>query len=250
MTETGEILALASAYEQALPPAPQPLSAPKGADLAGWIDHTLLKPEATAAQVRTLCDEARRFHFATVCINPSYVPLAAELLAGSGVQVCTVCAFPLGASLPELKAQETRALLERGAAEVDMVINVGALKAGDLSLLLSDVQAVVDAAAGRARVKVILETALLSQREKIIGCLVAKAAGADFVKTSTGFLAGATVEDVELMRRVVGAEMGVKAAGGIRTLKQAQAMIAAGANRLGASAGVSILAEASQGAIA
>src|SRR5689334_12264448 len=135
MIETGEILALASAYEQTLPPAPKPLSAPKGADLAGWIDHTLLKPEATAAQVRSLCDEARRFHFASVCINPSYVPLAAELLAGSDVRVCTVCAFPLGASLPELKAQETRALVERGASEVDMVINIGALKGGELSLV-------------------------------------------------------------------------------------------------------------------
>ncbi len=244
-----EILSLAAEYERTLPPAPRPLPTPIGTYLAGWIDHTLLKPEATADQVRTLCSEVREFHFASACVNPSYVPLAAELLAGSGAVVCTVIAFPLGASLPELKAYETRSLIDKGANEIDMVINLGALKGGDVSLALSDVQAVVTAAAGQAKVKVILETALLTQAEKVLGCLVSKAAGADFVKTSTGFqLGGASVDDVALMRRVVGQGMGVKASGGIRTLKDAQAMIAAGANRLGTSAGVSILGEVLQGA--
>ena len=245
------ILTLAEQYERELPAAPPPMAAPRGAELARWIDHTLLKPEATAAQIRTLCAEAREHHFATVCVNPSYVPLAAETLAGSDALVCTVAAFPLGASLPELKAHEARALADRGAAEIDMVINIGALKGGDVALALADVQAVAEAISGKARLKVILEMVLLTRLEKIIGCLVCKQAGADFVKTSTGFAqSGATVEDVELMRRIVGAQMGVKAAGGIRTLKDAQAMIAAGANRIGASAGVFILQEALQGATA
>jgi deoxyribose-phosphate aldolase len=246
-----EILSLADEYERTLPPAPQPYPVPTTVDLARWIDHTLLKPEATTDQIKRLCTEARKFHFATVCVNPSYVPLAAALLAGSDVGVCTVTAFPLGASLPELKAHETGSLIEKGATEIDMVINIGALKSGDVPLVLYDVESVVNAAAGKAKIKVILETALLTQREKTIGCLVGKAAGADFVKTSTGFQAtGATVEDVVLMRRIVGDGMGVKAAGGIRTLKDAQAMIAAGANRLGSSAGVSILEQVLQGATA
>jgi deoxyribose-phosphate aldolase len=246
-----EILSLADEYEHALPPAPQLFPAPTGPNLASWIDHTLLKPEATADQVKKLCSQAREFHFATVCINPSYVPLAAGLLSGSGVGVCTVAAFPLGASLPELKAHEASGLVEKGANEIDMVINIGALKNGDVPLALDDVQAVVNAAAGKAKIKVILEMTLLTLREKILGCLLSKAAGADFVKTSTGFQpGGATVEDVALMRRVVGAGMGVKAAGGIRSLKDAQAMIAAGANRLGSSAGVSILEQVLQGATA
>jgi len=237
------ILAQAEEYERALPGAPRAIPAPVGAELARWIDHTLLKPEATAAQIGKLCDEARQANFATVCVNPSFVPLAARALAGSGTAVCTVCAFPLGASLPELKAAEARGLMERGAAEVDMVINIGALKSRDISLALEDVRAVAEALAGKARLKVILEMALLTQTEKIIGCLVCKSAGADFVKTSTGFAqSGATVEDVELMRRVVGAQMGVKA--------DAKAMIAAGASRIGTSGGVSILQEALQGAAA
>jgi deoxyribose-phosphate aldolase len=244
-----ELLALAEEYGRALPPAPAALPAPGGIALAGWIDHTLLKPEATAEQVKKLCGEAHTYGFASVCINPSYVPLAVELLAESRVAVCTVIAFPLGASLPELKAHEALSLIAKGAGEVDMVINIGALKSGDAALALSDIQAVVAAASGKARVKVILETALLNQSEKIVGCLLAKAAGADFVKTSTGFgPGGATVEDVALMRRVVGAEMGVKASGGIRSLKDARAMIGAGASRLGASAGVAILEEVRQGA--
>ena len=244
-----EILKLAREYRQALPVIPAPLPVPEGVALAGWIDHTLLKPEATTAQITKLCDEARTYGFASVCINPSYVPLAAELLAGSQVAVCTVIAFPLGASLPELKAHETRSLIAQGAREVDMVINIGALKGGDAELALADIQAVVDAAAGKALVKVILEMALLTEPEKILGCLLAKGAGANFVKTSTGFgPGGATLEDVALMRRVVGARLGVKASGGIRNLQEARLMISAGANRIGAGAGVLIMEEILQGA--
>jgi deoxyribose-phosphate aldolase len=246
-----EVLSLADEYEQILPPAPPPFSVPMGIDLAGWIDQTLLKPEATSDEVRKLCEQARQLRFASVCINPSYVPLAASLLAGYDIKVCTVIAFPLGANLPELKAQETHSLIEKGATEIDMVINIGALKSEEISLAFQDVQAVVIAVAGRAKVKVILETVLLTRHEKILGCLVAKGAGADFVKTSTGFgPGGATVEDVALLRRVVGAQMGVKASGGIRTLENARAMITAGANRLGTSAGASILQAALQGVAA
>jgi deoxyribose-phosphate aldolase len=239
------IISLADEYLQQLPPAPPALNLPNGSALAGWIDHTILKPDATAGQVSNLCDEARRFHFASVCVNPAYVPLAAELLIGSGVAVCSVVGFPLGATLREIKAAETQQVIAAGATEIDTVINIGAIKSADFALAFHDVQAVVEAAAGKALVKVILEMCFLDMREKIIGCLVCKQAGADFVKTSTGFgPSGASVDDVGLMRRLVGAEMGVKAAGGIRTLQDAQRMIAAGANRLGASAGVSILTEA------
>ncbi len=246
-----EILSQADQYEQTPPPALQPFPAPTGAGLAAWIDQTLLKPEATSGEVRSLCVQARQLRFASVCVNPSYVSLAANLLVGCETRVCTVIAFPLGASLPELKAQETRSLIEKGAVEIDMVINIGALKSEDLSLALQDVRAVVRAATGRALVKVILETALLTRREKILGCLISKAAGADFVKTSTGFgPSGATVDDVALMRQIVGAQMGVKASGGIRALETALAMIAAGANRLGTSAGPLILQTALQGVAA
>jgi deoxyribose-phosphate aldolase len=239
------LISLANDLAVNLPSAPPPLVVPAGAALAGWIDHTLLKPEATAEQVKKLCAEARQYQFATVCLNPSYIPLAAQLLQGSGVGVCSVVGFPLGATPPEVKAFETRQAIAAGATEIDMVINIGALKSADFELALRDVQAVVDAAAGRAHVKVILEMCYLDLREKIVACLLCKQAGADFVKTSTGFGAGgATPEDVALMRRLVGADMGVKAAGGIRTLQDAQMMIAAGANRLGASAGISILKEA------
>ncbi|MEI7847011.1 MAG: deoxyribose-phosphate aldolase [Chloroflexota bacterium] len=218
---------------------------PVGAAIAGWIDHTILKPDAKSEQVRKLCAEARQFHFATVCVNPAYVSLCAELLDGSGVGVCSVVGFPLGATFPEMKAAETRMAISAGATEIDTVINIGALKSADYALALRDVQAVVDAAAGKAHVKVILEMCYLDLHEKIIGCLLCKEAGADFVKTSTGFgSSGATAEDVALMRRLVGTELGVKAAGGIRTLQDAILMIAAGANRLGASAGISILKEA------
>jgi deoxyribose-phosphate aldolase len=240
-----EIISLADEYLRALPVAPHPLIIPKGAALAGWLDHTLLKPDATTEQVKKLCAEARQYHFATVCVNPAYIPLAAELLSDSGVGVCSVVGFPLGATFPEMKADETRQVIQAGATEIDTVINIGALKSADFSLALRDVQAVVEAAASKAHVKVILEMCFLDQREKIIGCLLCKEAGADFVKTSTGFgPGGATLDDVALMRSLVGTNMGVKAAGGIRTLQDAQRMILAGANRLGASAGISILKEA------
>jgi len=241
-----DILELAAAYEQELPPAPPPFEIPSGDQIASWIDHTLLKPEATATQVKTLCQEAIEYKFASVCINPAYVPLASGLLAKSRLAVCTVVGFPLGAALPEYKVFETLACVNAGASEIDMVINIGALKGAAYGLVLNDIAAVVQTAHNQgALVKVILENALLTPQEKIIGCLLSKAAGADFVKTSTGFgPGGATVEDVALMRQVVGPQMGVKAAGGVRTLADAQAMILAGANRLGASAGVTIVQEA------
>lgn len=246
MQTLNDILRLAAAYEQELPPAPTPFEVPAGAQIAGWIDHTLLKPEATAAQVKTLCQEAIKYKFASVCINPAYVPLASGLLAKARLAVCTVVGFPLGAALPEYKVFETLACVNAGASEIDMVVNIGALKGEAYGLVLNDIAAVVQTAHNQgAIVKVILENALLTHQEKIIGCLLCKAAGADFVKTSTGFgPGGATVEDVALMRRVVGAQMGVKAAGGVRKLADAQAMILAGANRLGASAGVTIVQEA------
>ncbi len=244
-----ELLALTDSYQHELPGLPARLEAPRGLALSGWIDHTLLKPEATAAQIEKLCAEAREHQFATVCVNPAYVALCAKLLAASGVGVCSVAGFPLGATFPALKAEETRQAIDAGATEVDTVINFGALRTGDFSLAFDDVAAVVEAARGRAQVKVILEMCYLDQRQKIAGCLLCKEAGADFVKTSTGFgPGGATVEDVTLMRRIVGPQLGVKAAGGIRTYANALAMIAAGANRLGASAGISILQEAVSGA--
>jgi len=209
--------------------------------IASMIDHTLLKPDATEKEIRKLCEEAAQYKFASVCVNPAYVPLAAKLLKGTGVKVCTVIGFPLGATTSTTKAIETRDAIANGADEIDMVINVGALKSGDDETVRKDIQAVVDAAKGRAIVKVILETALLTKEEKIKGCLLAKMAGADFVKTSTGFgPGGATVEDVALMRKTVGPEMGVKASGGIRTYEAAKAMIEAGATRIGASASVAI----------
>lgn len=247
MQTMADLFELAAAYDQELPPAPPAFDVPAGANIAGWIDHTLLKPEATAMQVKALCQEAVEYQFASVCINPAFVPLAAGLLGTSRVAVCTVVGFPLGAALPEYKVFETLACINAGASEIDMVINIGALKGGAYGLVLNEIQAVVQTAHNQgALVKVILENALLTRREKILGCLLCKAAGANFVKTSTGFgPGGATVEDVALMRRVVGAEMGVKAAGGVRKLADAQAMILAGANRLGASAGVTIVQEAS-----
>ena len=236
---------MTDSYERELPAPPLELTRPVGAEIAGWIDHTLLKPEATAGQVKKLCEEARQYHFATVCVNPVYVPLARGLLKDSGVGMCAVIAFPLGAILPEDKVYAARRVIENGANEVDMVINIGALKSESYGLVLNDILFVAQEAHERgAGVKVIIEAALLTRREKILVCLLAQTAGADFVKTSTGFgPSGATVEDVDLMRRVVGAGTGVKAAGGIRTCKEALAMIAAGANRIGSSAGVSILKE-------
>jgi len=245
MKSLQEVLILTDSYERELPAPPLELTRPVGAEIAGWIDHTLLKPEATAGQVKKLCEEARQYHFATVCVNPVYVPLARGLLKDSGVGMCAVIAFPLGAILPEDKVYAARRVIENGANEVDMVINIGALKSESYGLVLNDILFVAQEAHERgAGVKVIIEAALLTRREKILVCLLAQTAGADFVKTSTGFgPSGATVEDVDLMRRVVGAGTGVKAAGGIRTCKEALAMIAAGANRIGSSAGVSILKE-------
>lgn len=244
MIDVKNILAQAELYLQELPPAPPPLTLPRGAEIAAWIDHTALKAETTVEQVMRLCQEANEHQFATVCVNPAYIPLAAGVLRG-GVGVCSVISFPLGAHLPSFKAVETRMAIEAGATEIDMVVNIGALKANALPLVHEDIKSVAEVChAHDAHLKVILEMCYLTQREKVLGCLLAKAAGADFVKTSTGFgPSGATVEDVDLMRRVVGAEMGVKAAGGIRTLADAQALIRAGANRLGASASLSILQE-------
>lgn len=215
-------------------------------DVASLIDHTLLKAEATRAEIETLCREAREFRFATVCVNPTWVALCAKLLRGSGVGVCTVVGFPLGATTTDVKQYETRRVIFDGAAEVDMVINVGALKSGDLRTVEQDIEAVATACRDcGALSKVIIEAALLTDEEKVTAVTLAKAAGADFVKTSTGFAkSGATVEDVALMRRVVGPEMGVKAAGGVRDYEGLRAMQAAGATRVGASAGVRIVREA------
>jgi len=212
-------------------------------EIARTIDHTLLKPEATRAQIEQLCAEAREHGFATVCVNPTWVPLCAELLRGSETRVCTVVGFPLGATFPEVKAFEAARTVAEGACEVDMVLNVGALKSGDYRLCERDVAAVVEAShRGGAIVKVIIEAALLTDDEKVKACVVSKAGGADFVKTSTGFAGGgATLDDVKLMRQVVGADMGIKAAGGIRNTEDAKKMIEAGATRLGTSASIKIV---------
>ena len=216
---------------------------PEDVSLAGMIDHTLLKPDATPEMIAQLCFEARKYHFASVCVNPTHVKLCADLLRGSDVKVCTVIGFPLGATSPEVKVFETRNALENGATEIDMVINIGALKAGESEFVARDIRGVVEVGhAAGALVKVIIETALLTDEEKVIACLFAKEAGADFVKTSTGFSGGgATVHDIELMRKTVGPNIGVKASGGIRTLEDAEALVAAGATRIGASAGVKIM---------
>jgi len=214
-------------------------------NIARLIDHTLLKPEASRDDIRRLCAEALKYGFASVCVNPWYVSLAAELLRGSEVRVCTVVGFPLGATLPQVKVFETEQVLELGAQEIDMVINVGALRSGEDDAVESDIRGVVEAShRGRAICKVILEAALLTQDEKVRASRAAKNAGADFVKTSTGFgPGGATVEDVRLMRSIVGEATGVKAAGGVRTLADLQKMVAAGATRIGASASVKIIEE-------
>ena len=212
-------------------------------DIAALIDHTLLKPQATEADIRKLCQEARQYRFAAVCVNPCWVPLAASELAGSPVKVATVAGFPLGANTTEIKVTEAQAAIAAGALEIDMVLNIGELCGGNLDAVHRDIAAVVGASHSRgALVKVILETALLNDEQKTAACHLSKDAGADFVKTSTGFSAhGATVHDVELMRRVVGPETGVKASGGVRTLQDLRAMLAAGANRIGTSAGVDIM---------
>lgn len=210
-------------------------------DIAPYIDHTLLKPEATAAEVVKLCDEAKKYGFATVCVNAVNVGTAARALAGSSVKPIAVVGFPLGAMTPSAKAFETREAVRCGAKEIDMVVNIGALKSKDYALVLHDIQLVVNASKP-VPVKVILETSQLTTEEKIIGCALSKSAGAAFVKTSTGFAkGGATAEDVALMRRIVGDDVGVKASGGVRSTEDAMSMFAAGANRIGASASIAIV---------
>jgi deoxyribose-phosphate aldolase len=206
-----------------------------------YIDHTLLKPESTKEQIIRILEEAKQYDFASVCVNPTWVKFSAESLKGSDVKVCTVIGFPLGATTSAVKAFETKDAIANGADELDMVINIGAAKDGDWDLVQSDIKAVVDAS-GDKLVKVIIETCLLTDDEKVKACQAAVAAGADFVKTSTGFsTGGATIEDVRLMRQTVGPDIGVKAAGGARSLADAQAFIEAGATRIGTSAGVAII---------
>jgi deoxyribose-phosphate aldolase len=218
-----------------------------GTDVAKLIDHTLLKPDATQDQIAQLCYEARKFGFAAVCVNPTHVKLCSQLLQGTQVQVCTVVGFPLGATPPEVKAYEAQQAIDDGATEVDMVINIGALKSKDYALVERDIAMVARAChAGGAILKVIIEAALLTDEDKVIASQLSKAAGADYVKTSTGFgPGGATAKDVALMRRAVGPGLGVKAAGGIKNLADAKEMVAAGATRIGASAGIKIVQEAS-----
>jgi deoxyribose-phosphate aldolase len=209
-------------------------------DIARRIDHTLLKADAVRADVVKLCEEARQYRFASVCLNTTWVPLAVQLLSGSGVMTICVVGFPLGAATTRAKAAETREAIANGAAEIDMVVNLGWLKGGEHDKVFDDIKAVVEAAAGRP-VKVILETHLLTREQKISACAISRAAGAAFVKTSTGFSGGgATVDDIRLMRQVVGPEMGVKASGGVRSTDDARKMLAAGADRIGASASVAI----------
>jgi deoxyribose-phosphate aldolase len=216
-------------------------------DWTGLIDHTLLKPEATEDDIQRLCEEAARFHFASVCVNPTWVRASACHLQGTGVPVCTVIGFPLGATLPDVKAYEARRAIFDGAREVDMVINIGVLKSGDDCAVEHDIRSVVEVAHEYGVIcKVIIETALLTDEEKVRACIASKRAGADFVKTSTGFAkGGATVADVALMRQVVGSELGVKASGGVKGLEDARKMVEAGATRIGASVGVKIAQEAS-----
>lgn len=212
------------------------------ADMAKYIDHTYLKPEASVNEIRKICDEAKKYHCASVCVNPSYIQYVAQQLEGSGVTPCCVIAFPFGTSTPEAKAFEASDAASKGAREIDMVINVGAIKSGDWLLVKRDIEGVVNAVKGRAKVKVIIEACLLTDEEKVKACTVAKLAGAAFVKTSTGYsTGGATVEDVRLMRETVGPEMGVKASCGVRTYDDAIAMLKAGANRLGCSSTMKIV---------
>ena len=213
-------------------------------DIAKYIDHTILKPEATEGDVKKLCKEAKEYNFASVCVNGCYAKLVSTELAGSDVKTCVVVGFPLGAMTKETKAFETAQAIENGANEIDMVINIGALKAKNYALFEEDIKAVVNAAKGKALVKVIIETCLLTNEEKVKACEISKEAGADFVKTSTGFsTGGAKEDDVALMRKTVGPDLGVKASGGIRDFKTAMNMINAGATRIGASAGIAIVSE-------
>ena len=210
-------------------------------DLARMIDHTILKADATEMEVEKLCTEALEYNLASVCINPSMVEKAANMLKGSDVKVCTVIGFPLGATTTEVKAFETEDVIKKGATEVDMVINIGKLKEGNIEYVKKDIEAVVNAAKGKALTKVIIETCLLTDEEKVTACKLSKEAGADFVKTSTGFsTGGATASDIKLMRETVGPDLGVKASGGVRSLEDAMAMIENGATRIGASASIAI----------
>ncbi|MCA1031805.1 deoxyribose-phosphate aldolase [Bacillus timonensis] len=212
------------------------------ANIAKMIDHTALKADTIKEQIVTLCEEAKEYGFVSVCVNPTWVETASELLSGSNVKVCTVIGFPLGANTPETKAFETKDAIEKGATEVDMVINIGALREKNDQLVERDIKAVVEAAKGKALTKVIIETSLLTDEEKVRACEIAVKAGADYVKTSTGFsTGGATVEDIELMRKTVGPDIGVKASGGVRDADGAQRLINAGATRIGASSGVAIV---------
>ncbi|WMT41844.1 deoxyribose-phosphate aldolase [Paenibacillus sp. D2_2] len=211
-------------------------------NIARMIDHTLLRADATQAEISKLVDEAKQYQFASVCVNPTWVSYSAEQLAGTEVKVCTVIGFPLGATTSDVKAFETKNAIERGANEVDMVINIGQLKDGNDAFVQQDIEAVVKAASGKALVKVIIETCLLTDEEKVRACELSVKAGADFVKTSTGFsTGGATPEDIALMRKTVGPNVGVKASGGVRSLEDVNKMIEAGATRIGASSGVSIM---------
>ena len=209
--------------------------------LAKMIDHTILKSEATSEEIKKLCEEALKYNFASVCVNPTRVKEAYEILKNSDVKVCTVIGFPLGATTTNVKVFETKDAIENGATEVDMVINIGRLKEKDYDFVKEDIKGVVDAAKGKALTKVIIETCLLTDEEKVVACKLAKEAGADYVKTSTGFsTGGALKEDIKLMRETVGPELGVKASGGVRTLEDAEAMIENGATRIGASASIKI----------
>ncbi|NCC36885.1 MAG: deoxyribose-phosphate aldolase [Chloroflexia bacterium] len=227
-------------------PLVRPPLDPSTTPIAHLIDHTIVKPEAVTPQIEQLCREASEHHFASVCVSPIFVPLCAQLLANTPVAVCTVVGFPSGASTTACKVFETQEALDHGAREIDMVLAIGRLKAGEWRETAHDLHAVIQAShAAGALVKVIIETALLTEEEKVAACLLAVRTGADFVKTSTGFAGGgATVADIRLMRQVVGPHVGVKASGGIRTLATAQALIEAGADRIGTSAGVAIVAEA------
>jgi deoxyribose-phosphate aldolase len=221
----------------------------RAGDVAAMIDHTLLKPDAARAEIEALCREAAEYQFASVCVNPTWVATCARLLQGSPAKVCSVVGFPLGATTPDVKHYETRRALFDGAREIDMVINIGALKSGDLRVVERDIEAVTGPCRETGAIsKVIIEAALLTDEEKVTACTLAKAAAADYVKTSTGFgPGGATAADVALMRRVVGDEMGVKAAGGVKDLEALKAMVAAGATRIGASAGVRIVQQSKGG---
>ncbi len=243
----------AAGYEPPPPPPPQPdLFTMTAEEVAQMIDHTLLKPDATAQQIAALCEEGERYRFAAVCIHPTWVDQCAHALSGSPVKVASVVGFPLGVTTSEVKAFESKVLLSHGAAELDMVLNIGALKSGNFCLVWNDIRSVAEVTHERdGLLKVILETGYLTDEEKVAACIIAHVAGADFVKTATGFgPGGATEADIRLMRRVVGGALGVKAAGGVRTLEQARQMVLAGANRIGTSSGVRIVEEARQRAAA